>query len=77
MPYDPEDEEDWHEDDDDDDGYVPCPHCGATMLEAADYCPGCNRWITSEDLPVRRHPGWIIAVVVILVVVIGLSALRF
>lgn len=75
-----EDDESWDEDyddDDDDDGYIPCPHCGETMLEAADHCPACNRWITSEDLPRKRHPWWVVAMILLLLAMIILSVLRF
>jgi RNA polymerase subunit RPABC4/transcription elongation factor Spt4 len=73
-----DEESDWDDDsdnDDDDDGYIACPHCGGTMLEAADYCPNCERWITREDLPDRRQPWWIIIVVLILVATIVVSIL--
>jgi uncharacterized protein (DUF983 family) len=70
-----DDDEDW--DDDDDDGYIPCPHCGESMLEAADYCPSCDKWITSEDLPAKSHSWWIVAVVLIVAGMILLSAIGF
>ena len=63
--------------DDDDDGYVPCPHCGKTMLEAADYCPSCRRWITSEDMPAKKPSWWIVAVVLILIGMMLFSAVGF
>ena len=69
-----DEESDWS-DDDDDDGYIACPHCGGTMLEAADYCPVCERWISKEDPPTRRQPWWIIVVVVILIATFVLSML--
>ena len=70
-------DEEWHGgDDDSDDGYIPCPHCGETMLEAADHCPYCDRWITNEGLPAKRHPWWIVAIVLILVFVLVMSAVR-
>ena len=72
-----DDEDEWHDDDDADDGYVPCPYCGGTMLEAADHCPECDRWITREDLPQKRHPWWIIVVILILLGTMVLSVLPF
>ena len=57
-----DDYDDWEEDDEDD-GYVPCPHCGETMLEAAEYCPYCERWITSEDIPRKPWPLWMTALI--------------
>jgi predicted nucleic acid-binding Zn ribbon protein len=71
------DDDDWQDeqDDDADEGYVPCPHCGGTMLEAADYCPGCRRWISREDQPQRRQPWWIVIVVLILLATLLMSVL--
>ena len=63
------------EDDEEDDGYIPCPYCGETMLEAADYCPACERWITSEDTATKRRPWWIVAVILILIATFVLSVL--
>ena len=70
------DDEDWP-DEDEDEGYVPCPHCGETMLEAADHCPSCNQWITAEDVPIKRKPWWIVVVVVVLIATCVLSILQF
>lgn len=67
-------EEDWN--DESDDGYVPCPHCGEAMLEDAEYCSACDRWMTTEDRPQRRS-WWVIAIVLALLFVLILSALRF
>ena len=77
MHYQPDDEADFEDDEEeeDDDGYIPCPHCGETMLEAADYCPACERWITSEDAPPKRRPWWIVAVILILIATFVLSVL--
>jgi hypothetical protein len=65
----------WDDDPDDESGYIPCPHCGETMLEAADHCPACDRWITSEDVPRKRQPVWVVAVILILLATIILSVL--
>ncbi len=69
------DDDDWYDDTDEEsvDGYIPCPHCGETMLEAADHCPACNRWITSEDLPRTKHSWWVIALILILLLTMVLS----
>lgn len=79
MPYSSNDDssEDWQDESDDDyeNGYVSCPHCGGTMLEAADHCPSCNRWITREDLPQKRQPWWIMIVVLILLATLIMSVL--
>ena len=72
-----DDEDRWQDDDEeDDDGYIPCPHCGETMLEAADHCPYCDRWISSEEVATTRHPWWIIVVALILLFVFLLTAFR-
>ena len=55
--------DDWDDDldeDDPDDGTIDCPYCGQTMLEAADYCPSCERWMSEEDLPKPVQPLWIV-----------------
>jgi hypothetical protein len=78
-----EDDADWPGNDndyddianDDDEGYVPCPHCGETMLEAADYCPSCRRWITTEDRPEKPRPGWMVILILILLFTIVFSVL--
>lgn len=49
--------DDW---DDEDNGYIDCPYCGKTMLEDAEYCPSCDRWMSGEDLPKPTQPLWII-----------------
>jgi len=77
MNYQADDEADFEDDEEeeDEDGYIPCPHCGETMLEAADYCPACERWMTSEDTPPKRRPWWIVAVILILIATFVLSVL--
>lgn len=50
----------------DDDGYIPCPHCGETMLEDADYCPACERWITDGTTNKPRSPLWVAIVAALL-----------
>lgn len=70
-----EDESD--EDDDDEDVYVSCPHCGGTMLEAADYCPSCQQWITSENVTRKGPAWWVVAIVIILIGMMVISAAGF
>ena len=80
MHDDDDDDDDWDEDGDsdtgDDDGYVPCPYCGETMLEDAEHCPSCNRWITSEDMPRKSLPTWMVVVIVLCLAGLILGALR-
>ncbi|WP_373650465.1 hypothetical protein [Schlesneria sp. DSM 10557] len=65
------------EDDQEDDGYVPCPHCGELMLEAADYCPSCDRWISSEDAAKKPRPWWMVVILIILLATFLLTVLPF
>ena len=68
-------DDDWEDDldeDDEDNGYIDCPHCGQSMLEAADYCPSCDRWMSDEDTPKKSQPLWlIIGIVICLVISLG------
>jgi RNA polymerase subunit RPABC4/transcription elongation factor Spt4 len=59
-----------------DDGYIPCPYCGETMLEDAEHCPSCNRWITSEDLPRKPLSLWMAAIIVLCLLGLLFGALR-
>ena len=67
-------DEDFDEEDDDD-GYIDCPHCGQSMLEAADYCPSCERWITDGVTNKTRSPLWVVIVAAVLLGLILISAL--
>jgi len=60
----------------DDDGYIPCPHCGETMLEDADYCPACERWITDGTTNKTRSPVWVMIVAAVLLGLLLTSVLR-
>jgi hypothetical protein len=62
MAYDPDDE-DWP-DDGDEEPTAPCPHCGREVLEDAERCPFCERYLSKEDAPPGRKPWWIILGVV-------------
>jgi hypothetical protein len=75
MRYD--DDEDDQADDPDDVGTIPCPYCGEAMLEMADYCPSCDRWITEEEKPGRKRlPSWGAIIIVLLLVAFLFAALR-
>lgn len=60
----------------DDDGYIPCPHCGETMLEDADYCPACERWITDGTTNKPRSPLWVAIVAALLLGLMLTSLIR-
>jgi uncharacterized OB-fold protein len=72
-----EDFDDEWSDDEDDDVYVPCPRCGETMLEAADYCPSCREWISHEDVPSKPRSWWVVGIILILVATLLLSTIGF
>lgn len=55
--------------DEDDDGTVPCPYCGAAMLEDSPRCPECGAYKSAEDAPPPRKPAWIIAGAVICLII--------
>ena len=62
--YDPEDSETYPSGLYDDDGpaTVPCPHCGAEIIEDAEQCPKCGRYLSEEDSPSTGKSGawWIL-----------------
>ena len=49
-----------YSDDDDDDDTIPCPHCEKEIYDGAEQCPYCGQYISEEDAPRDRRPGWII-----------------
>lgn len=74
MRYD--DDEYWDEDGDDD-GNVSCPYCGEVMLEAAEYCPACDRWMTDEEqVPRKPLPLWAVVLLILLLLIVLIAALR-
>lgn len=56
-----------------DDSYVTCPHCGETMLEDAEYCPYCDRWMTNEST--KKLPWWVVVVVLLLIATMIISVI--
>lgn len=77
MSWDRDEEQgDWGEDEDSA-PCIPCPYCGAEMLEDAPQCPACGRYLSEEDRPARGKLGWVATgVVVLLIVALALAALR-
>ena len=55
------------ETDDDEDGTVACPHCGESVYEDAERCPGCEMYLSRENRPWSR-PLWLVGGVVICVI---------
>lgn len=70
------DRDEFDNDEFDGDGYIPCPHCGETMLEDADYCPACDRWITDGNANQTRSPLWVVIVAAVLLGLFLTSLLR-
>lgn len=56
----PDDDEEWTPDEEDDDETVACPHCEEPVHEQAERCPHCGWYISEEDAPPARRPGWIV-----------------
>ena len=48
---------------------VACPYCREPVYEAAERCPHCGSYISSEDAPLRR-PWWIVAGVLLCLAII-------
>lgn len=54
-------ESDMDDGDDDEPEGVPCPYCGQTISELAQWCPKCENYISREDAPLRSsHPRWVV-----------------
>jgi hypothetical protein len=72
--HDDDDDDDWEAgegengdgwDDSDDEPTVACPSCGREILEDSPRCPFCERYVSEEDHPAPRRPGWVIATALI------------
>ena len=69
-------DEDWDDEEFDeenlDEPVIPCPYCGAEMLEDSPQCPVCGNYISAEDLPTTSQPLWIVlTAVVCLLIALG------
>lgn len=56
-------EEDWPEEQNE--TTIPCPHCGASILEDSPRCPHCERYLGREDAPPQRR-SWFFVVCMVL-----------
>lgn len=65
----PHDDESWDDNvDDTDDTYPRCPACGAELFDdELVSCPSCGTYLSQEDAPPARHPGWVIVTAIVLV----------
>jgi predicted nucleic acid-binding Zn ribbon protein len=71
--YDPDEPETYPDGLYDDDGpaTIPCPHCGADVLEDSPRCPDCGMYLSEEDAPARSRSGlWMIVAILALVAVL-------
>lgn len=67
--YDPDDSETYPDGLYDDEGpaTVPCPYCRAEIIEDAEQCPRCGKYITDEDAPrPSRGSFWVILMILAL-----------
>lgn len=55
-----EDDEEWVPDEDDEHDMSECPHCHEAVFDQAERCPHCGWYISEEDAPPSRRPGWIV-----------------
>jgi predicted nucleic acid-binding Zn ribbon protein len=72
--YDPDEPETYPHGLYDDDGppTVPCPHCGADILEDSEQCPKCGSYVSKEDAPAGsgKSAAWWVLVLLALAVVL-------
>jgi predicted nucleic acid-binding Zn ribbon protein len=45
---------------------IPCPYCKAEIIEDAEQCPRCGRYLSDEDAPRQRGGTWIILMILAL-----------
>ena len=45
---------------------IPCPYCKAEIIEDAEQCPRCGRYLSTEDAPRSRGGTWIILMILAL-----------
>jgi hypothetical protein len=50
---------------------VLCPYCRDPVYEAAERCPSCGSYLSTEDAPCR-NPWWLVAGVVLCLAIIVL-----
>ena len=53
----------------DDSATVPCPYCRKEVYEAAEVCPHCRNYLSSEDAP-PNHRRWLVTGVVLCLLVV-------
>lgn len=70
MARDSDGELDEYDDDADEPALIPCPYCGAEILEDTPSCPVCERYLSDEDTPPARPPGWITLTVILCLLVV-------
>jgi predicted nucleic acid-binding Zn ribbon protein len=58
------------EDFDDVEATAECPYCGEEIYEDANWCPYCTNYISHEDAPKQRKPGWLVAGVIVCLAIV-------
>jgi predicted nucleic acid-binding Zn ribbon protein len=48
----------------------PCPYCGRSIYEHAEFCPHCGKYISTEDAPARKSLWIVIGVVIALAAIL-------
>jgi DNA-directed RNA polymerase subunit RPC12/RpoP len=57
--------------DDEDTPTVPCPSCGAEILDFVDKCPHCGDWIVQRSGTPSHRRGWVVLVVILLLIAVA------
>lgn len=74
QQFDDDDElDDWAGDTDEENDLISCPHCRSLVYEDSVRCPECGDYLIRSN----RLPGWMIAVIVVLLATFVLAAIRF
>lgn len=63
MPQFDEDSTEWSDDEayeDEEEPTIACPYCEVEIHEDSQRCPACGEYLSTEDAPYRRKPGWIV-----------------
>lgn len=81
QSYDSDEEDDWESDEtapwdeDDTDETFPCPHCGKSVYEDAEWCPHCDQYLSAEEQAANRKPLWMWIIVALLIASLAWVAL--
>ena len=48
-----------------------CPYCSEEIYDDANWCPYCTNYISREDAPSLRRPGWLVAGVILCLAIVA------